>query len=127
MRDIAKADAAVAAATGAGANVMSGPDLRMTDPEAAANLAYAAAYTNARRRAETYAEAAGMEISRVLTIRDSGGMQGGRYLPGAVPPPPPVMAQIMVEERTTAGGGVIQPGQTTSTVSVQVDFALREK
>ena len=128
VRDIAKADAAVAAATGAGANVMSGPDLRMTDPEAAANSAYAAAYANARKRAEAYAEAAGMEISRVLYIRDAGGMQGNRYIPGAVPPPPPMMPQsVMVEERAMDAGGVIQPGQTTSTVSVQVDFALRAK
>ncbi len=128
VRDIARAGAAVAAATGAGANVMSGPDLRMTDPETAANSAYAAAYANARKRAEAYAEAAGMEISRVLYIRDAGGMQGNRYIPGAVPPPPPMMPQsVMVEERTTAAGGVIQPGQTTSTVSVQVDFALRAK
>lgn len=126
VRDITKADAAVAAATGAGANVMSGPDLRMTDPEAAANSAYAAAYTNARKRAEAYAAAAGMEISRVLTIRDAGGMQGNRYLPGAVPPPVSVQS-IMVEERAADAGGIIQPGQTTSTVSVQVDFALREK
>lgn len=126
VRDITKADAAVAAATGAGANVMSGPDLRMTDPEAAANSAYAAAYANARKRAEAYAVAAGMEISRVLTIRDAGGVQGDRYLPGAVPPPVSVQT-IMVEERESDAGGIIQPGQTTSTVSVQVDFALREK
>lgn len=127
VRDIAKADAAVAAATGAGANVMSGPDLRMTDPEAAANSAYAAAYANARKRAEAYAEAAGMEISRVLYIRDAGGMQGNRYIPGA-PPPPPMMPQMAPpEEAAFESGGVIQPGQTTSTVSVQVDFALRAK
>lgn len=128
VRDIAKADASFAAATGAGANVMSGPDLRMTDPESAANSAYAAAYANARKRAEAYAEAAGMEISRVLYIRDAGGMQGNRYIPGAPPPPPPVMAQaVMPEQRAMDAGGVIQPGQTTSTVSVQVDFALRAK
>ena len=127
VRDIARADAAVAAATGAGANVMSGPDLRMTDPEAAANSAYAAAYANARKRAEAYAEAAGMEISRVLYIRDAGGMQGNRYIPGA-PPPPPMMPQMAPpEEAAFESGGVIQPGQTTSTVSVQVDFALRAK
>ncbi|WP_086606472.1 SIMPL domain-containing protein [Erythrobacter donghaensis] len=127
VRDIAKADAAVAAATGAGANVMSGPDLRMTDPEAAANSAYAAAYANARKRAEAYAKAAGMEISRVLYIRDAGGMQGNRYIPGA-PPPPPMMPQMAPpEEAAFESGGIIQPGQTTSTVSVQVDFALRAK
>lgn len=132
VRDIAKADAAITAATKAGANIMSGPELRMSDPEAAANTAYAAAYANALKRAEAYAEAAGMEVSRVLYIRDAGGMQGNRYFSGAqatardaaeaieemspqtVAPPPPPPVSIM-------------PGQTTSMVTVQVDFALREK
>ncbi len=131
VRDIGKADAAITAATKAGANIMSGPELRMSDPEAAANTAYAAAYANARKRAEAYAEAAGMEVSRVLYIRDAGGMQGNRYFAGAqatamdaseammprpeqVAPPPPQPVSIM-------------PGQTTSSVTVQVDFALREK
>lgn len=122
VRDIAKADAAVTAATGAGANVMSGPDLRLSDPEAAANSAYAAAFTNARKRAEAYAGAAGMEISRVLTIRDAGGMQGDRYLPQAVAP-----TMMMDQAASEAAMSIIQPGQTTSTVSVQVDFALRAK
>ncbi len=125
VREVARADAAVAAATGAGANVMGGPDLRMADPEAAANAAYAAAYANARKRAEAYAGAAGMEIARVLTIRDGGGAQGNRYLPGAVPPPVAVAARPVMEQADA--GPVIQPGQTTSTVSVQVDFALRPK
>lgn len=122
VREITRTDAALAAATGAGANVMSGPDLRMSDPEAAANSAYAAAYANARKRAEAYAGAAGMEIARVLTIRDGGGTQGNRYIPGA-PPPPVAVQSVMAEEAAP----IIQPGQTTSTVSVQVDFALRPK
>jgi hypothetical protein len=125
VRDLARADAAVAAATEAGANVMSGPDLRLSDPEAAANTAYAAAYANAKKRAEAYAGAAGMEIARVLTIRDGGGSQGGRYFEGAMAEayrvdesPPPAIDPVVP---------VIQPGQTTSTVSVQVDFVLRPK
>lgn len=126
VRDIARTDAALAAATGAGANLMSGPDLTMSDAEAAANSAYVAAYANAKKRAEAYAGAAGMEISRVLTIRDGGGVQGNRYLPGA-PPPPVTVQTVMVEERATDASSIIQPGQTTSTVSVQVDFALRPK
>lgn len=126
VRDVARADAAVTAATEAGANIMSGPDLRMSDPEAAANTAYGNAYKAARQRAEAYAEAAGMEIGRVLTIRDGGGSQGGRYIPGA---PPPVMARnvAMVEEQAMDASSIIQPGQTRSVVSVQVDFALVEK
>jgi uncharacterized protein YggE len=98
----------------------------MSDPEKAANSAYGAAYKAARSRAEAYAEAAGMEIARVLSIRDMGGAQGNRYLPGAVPvaPPPTVQAAMPEEGRTT---GIVMPGQTTSAVAVQVDFALVPK
>ena len=133
VRDIAKADAAVTAATSTGANIVSGPDLRLSDPEAAFNSAYGNAYRAALARAEAYADAAGMKVARVLTIRDAGGSQGNRYLPGApapVAPPPPPIAYGM--ERGAAvdavmpesGGATIMPGQTTSAVTVYVDFAL---
>lgn len=134
LRDVDKAGAAVAAVTQAGANLMSGPDLTMADPEATANLAYAEAYKAARKRAEVYAEAAGMEISRVLYIRDAGGQQGNRYFAGAVPmapppPPPPVAAYPVAQMESTdaSGGARIMPGQTSSDVTIQVDFALRPK
>jgi len=130
VRDVDRTDAAVGAVTEAGANILSGPDLRMADPEKAANSAYGAAYRAARARAEAYAEAAGMEIARVLSIRDAGGSQGNRYLPGAVPvaPPPPVNAAYpRPEEAMAQSGGVVMAGQTTSTVAVQVDFALVPK
>ena len=128
VRDVDKTAQAVSAVTDAGANVVSGPDLRMSDPEGAANTAYGNAYKAARARAEAYAEAAGMEISRVLSIRDMGGGQGNRYLPGAVPvaPPPPVSRGYAVAEQA-AGDGMIMAGQTTSSVAVQVDFALIPK
>jgi uncharacterized protein YggE len=129
VRDVDKTAQAVSAVTDAGANVVSGPDLRMSDPEGAANTAYGNAYKAARARAEAYAEAAGMEISRVLSIRDMGGGQGSRYLPGAVPvaPPPPVSRGYPVAEQAMAGDGMIMTGQTTSSVAVQVDFALVPK
>jgi uncharacterized protein YggE len=131
VRDVNRAGQAVTAVTEAGANILSGPDLRMSDPEKAANSAYGAAYRAARARAEAYADAAGLKISRVLSIRDAGGAQGNRYLPGAVPaapPPPPVATQARggpwPEEAAGTGGSMIMTGQTTSTVAVQVDFAL---
>ena len=119
----------ISAVTDAGANIVSGPDLRVAEPEKAANTAYGAAYKAARARAEAYAEAAGMEISRVLTIRDMGGAQGNRYLPGAVPvaPPPPPIATDVAMARPESGGGMVMAGQTTSAVAVQVDFALVPK
>ena len=140
VRDIEQAGAAVTAVTGVGANIVSGPDLRLSDPEAAANTAYADAYENARARAEAYADAAGMEISRVLYIRDAGGSQGNRYFQGAMamedvavrtapvaPPPPPPPPVAMPRPEEGGSGATIMPGQTTSSVTVQVDFALVEK
>ncbi|WP_241229871.1 SIMPL domain-containing protein [Tsuneonella rigui] len=133
VRDVSKANAAVTAVTEAGANIVSGPNLSMTDPEATANLAYADAYKAARKRAEAYAKAAGMEVSRVLYIRDAGGSQGNTYFRAAdataidaarpvaeqamavAPPPPPPVA---------AGGSRMMVGTTNSDVFIQVDFAL---
>ena len=123
MRQAERAGEAVTRATEAGANVLSGPTLRIADPEKANRGAYIAAYRAARTRAEAYAEAAGKEISRVLAIRD-GGQSGGGYpqpmyesaadamAPQAVSAPPPPS---------------IRPGTTLTRVAVQVDFALRDK
>jgi uncharacterized protein len=129
VRDIDRTSEVVTAVTEAGANIIAGPDLRMSDPEKAANSAYGAAYRAARSRADAYAEAAGMEISRVLSIRDAGGSQGNRYLPGAVAvaAPPPVNAAYPRPEEAMARSGVVMAGQTTSAVAVQVDFALDPK
>ena len=132
VRDVSAAGEAVTAASEAGANILRGPDLRIADPEAAANSAYTAAYKAARARADAYADAAGMEVARVLYIRDTGGRQGDRYMGGAEPmadafaPPPPPRPTAPTPEQA-APVNAIMPGRTTSDVSVQVDFALRAK
>jgi uncharacterized protein len=119
VRDVNKAGAAVAATTQAGANVVSGPDLRVSDTEAASRSAYAAAYKAARARAEAYAEAAGLKIARVLAIRDGG--DSGRPIPyyGEAASPPPVVAQ--------SAAPPVSAGLSTSEVRVSVDFALEAK
>ncbi|HKY81095.1 MAG TPA: SIMPL domain-containing protein [Sphingobium sp.] len=127
VRNVDRAAAAVGAVTGVGANILSGPDLRMSDPEKAANSAYAAAYKAARSRAQAYADAAGMTVSRILSIRDAGGMQGGRALPGAVPVAPPPVAIAVEQSAANDAGARLMPGQTASEVAVQVDFALTPK
>lgn len=123
VRDIARAGEAIAATTDAGANVLSGPNLRIADPEAASRSAYAAAFRAARARADTYAEAAGLRVVRVLAIRDLGAAgRPGPYFDGdlaaeegmarpvsnAAPPPP------------------VEAGMSGSEVRVRVDFALAE-
>ena len=140
LRKAEGASAAVAAVTEAGANIVSGPNLSMTDPEETANLAYAQAFKAARKRAQAYAEAADMEVSRVLYIRDAGGTQGQTWLRAA-----DAMASIDIGEesaprpvsRTTSAPPPpvappppppgVMTGTTTSNVNIQVDFALRAK
>jgi hypothetical protein len=87
MRAVDKVGEAVAATTQAGANVLSGPTLRVSDQEAATKSAYASAYRAARARADAYAGAAGLKIDRVLTIRDG----GDGAPPLAYEPTPPIM------------------------------------
>ena len=124
LHDVPKAGEAVAAATAAGANILGGPQLIIDDPEKANRGAYIAAYRAAHTRAEAYAEAAGMKIARVLTIRDGG--QGGGMVPD----------EAMAEAAPMPPGAVIapappppsiRPGVSRTRVSVQVDFALEAK
>jgi uncharacterized protein YggE len=119
VRQIGRAGDAIAAATEAGANVLSGPNMTVSDPEAASRSAYAQAYKAARARAEAYAEAAGLKVSRVLAIRDGGES-------GAVP--------IYTGESMAQSAGPrpvsappMRPGMNASEVRVQADFALSPK
>ncbi len=117
VRDLRRSGAAIAAATEAGANVLSGPNLGISDPEAASRSAYAAAYRAARARAETYARAAGLRIGRVLAIRDGG------FGPGPVSYESDAMMRTSVP---TVSAPPIRGGTTTSEVRVHVDFALED-
>lgn len=115
VRKIEGASAAIAAVTQAGANVLSGPDLRVSDREAANRSAYAAAYKAARARAQAYAGAAGLKIARVLAIRDGG---------DGAPPMPYIGDARMVAPQAVNAAPPVSPGMTTSEVRVSVDFAL---
>jgi uncharacterized protein YggE len=122
LRDMARVGEAVTVATEAGANVLSGPELRVSDRETASRSAYAAAYRAARARAEAYAQAAGLKIDRVLGIYDGGEsnmpIPYARYgnmdavaqsAAPAAPPPAP-----------------FSPGVNSTEVRVRVDFALSD-
>ena len=118
MRDVAKAGEAIAATTDAGANVLSGPDLRVTDGERTKNAAFAAAYRAARSRAEAVAAASGMKIARVLAIRDD----------SAGAPAPYYGAEEMADAAVaqTAAPPPVHAGLDTSLMRIRVDFALAE-
>lgn len=120
VRDIKRAGEALAAITEAGANVLSGPNLRVSDPENAGRSAYAAAYRSARARAEAYAQAAGLKVARVLTIRDGDDSSGRMYLPG-IDGAMDAQAGIVAPEQAAPP---VQAGISTREVSIRVDFAL---
>ena len=115
IRDVAQAGPAIAAATEAGGNVVSGPDLQASDPETARNAAYGEAYTAARARAEAYAEAAGLTVSRVIAIRDGSGQAPIPYYMGD-------SREMAVQ--TVAPAPPVQVGTSTYEVQVHADFAL---
>ena len=120
VRDLKRAGEAIAATTEAGANVLSGPNMSVSDPEAASRSAYAQAYKAARARAEAYAAAAGLKVARVLAIRD-GGEAGG--------PMPYYGESVSMDAvaQTVAPPPPVRPGMTSSAVRVRADFALAPK
>ncbi len=118
VRKIDAAGQVIGAATAAGANILSGPDLTVDDREAANLSAYAAAYKAARARADVYAKAAGLKVGRILSITDGGApndpnlTQEMDYIARAAPPP------------VSTNAPPIRAGLNTSTATVSVAFAL---
>lgn len=124
LRAMDKVGEAVAAATEAGANLLGGPDLRISDREASSRSAYAAAYRAARQRAEAYAAAAGLKIARVLTIQDAG--EYGMPIPYGRT----MNASAGMEQSAAPAAppsAPFSPGMSTQEVRVRVDFALETK
>jgi uncharacterized protein YggE len=130
IRDMAKVGEAVASATDAGANLLGGPALRVSDPEAATRSAYAEAYRAARARAEAYAGAANLAITRVVAIHD-GGASGSpmphRGYDTNMERAATVSAPAPEEAPPPVSPVPFNAGVNSSEVRVRVDFALREQ
>jgi uncharacterized protein YggE len=124
MRSVERAGEAIAATTEAGANVVSGPSLVVSDREAGNRSAYAQAYRAARARADVYAAAAGLKVARVLAIRDS-----GEY--GAPPPRPyaeeGMAADAVAQVAAPPPAPIVRAGLDETQVGIRVDFALAPK
>jgi uncharacterized protein YggE len=121
VRDTRRVSEAIAAVTAAGANIVSGPNLSVADPEKANLGAYDLAYKAARAKADAYAAAANLRVARVLSIRDGG--EGGimpqmAEMDARMVAPPPVVAQAAPP---------VMSGTNMNVVTVRVDFALAAK
>ena len=122
MRDVERAGEAIGRTTEAGANVLSGPNLVVSDREAASRSAYAAAYRAARARADAYAAAAGLSVARLLVIRDSQSAGPPRPYPYAVSD-----AAATEQAAPPPSGPIVRAGMNESEVTIRVDFALAPK
>ena len=103
----------------AGANQINGPNFQMDKPEPALDEARQAAIADARRKAELYANAAGLRIVRVISIAEGGGyygpqpqfrFRGESSMAVSAPPPPPPAP--------------VQPGEMQMSASVSVVYEL---
>ncbi len=113
FRDIERAGPVIDALVEQGINQINGPTLEVSDREAALDEARRDAMATARQRAELYAEAAGLRVTRILAISESGAR-----------PAPVVYARAMaadVAEESMA----IAPGEQELTVSLNVSFELQ--
>jgi len=111
--DIAKVGDVLAAVTNAGANSIHGIQFGVKDTAALEQQAREAAMSDARARAESLAELAGVQLGEVLTLSTS--YSGG--------PPRPMMARSF-EMADAAPVPGISPGQQSVSVQIHATFAI---
>jgi uncharacterized protein len=99
-----------------GANQINGPSFMVTNEEAALDQARKEAVTKARKRADLYAEAAGMRVKRILSINEGGGM----------PPPMPMMRGMAMESAKAMADTPVASGETSLSVTVNMLFELAD-
>jgi uncharacterized protein YggE len=112
FRDVAKSGAILDALVGEGANQIDGPNLSIDQPDAALDEARADAVARAKARADLYAKAAGMRVSRIVSIAENGENAGGS--------PPVIFARAAMAKDATQ----IVAGEKDVTVTLSVRFLL---
>jgi len=113
FRDVGKSGTVLDALVAEGANQIDGPNLSIDKPDAALDEARTDAIAQAKRRADLYAKAAGLRVSRIVSIAESGQDTGG-------PAQPMFMARAAMAKDSTQ----IAPGEKDVTVTLSVRFLL---
>ena len=113
LRDLSLLGRVMTAATGAGVNNISPPQLSSSIHEEKYREALTLAVSQARERAQVLTGAASVNLGPVITMA----VQGGR-------PRPEPMAMTMRAVAADEAGGGYQAGEMTITATVHVEFAL---
>ena len=108
IRDVERLPAVLDRAIASGANEMSGIEFVVSDQAKLLDKARIDAVADARRKAELYANAAGMKVGRVMTISEE----------GAVPQPRPYQAM------RAGAAAPIAPGEQTLRAVVTISYEL---
>lgn len=112
VRDLANLGTTLDAAVRAGGNQVDGIQFGFTDSTALLDEAREAAMADAERKASQLAGLAGVQLSTVVSIAES----------GAVPPPMPVLARA--EMAADMASVPVETGETAVNVTVQVTYQL---
>ena len=114
IRNIDNTGRVIDAAVAAGGNTINGVSFSHADPDAQRDIARRAAIAEARRRAELYANALGMHVTRIVAVQEGGGF---------APPMPMPMERMMAADGRAATP--VSPGEIETQVNVGVTFELR--
>jgi uncharacterized protein YggE len=111
LRDTTKIADALDQMIAAGANEISGISFSVADPSKALDQARKDAVADARRKAEIYAQAAGVRLGRAVQIQE-----GSAVVPFQRP--------MMMRADAQAASVPVSPGEETLRVSVSISFEL---
>ncbi len=112
IRDVTKVANVIDVLVGAGANDIGGINFMVSQASKLLDEAREKAITDARRKAEIYAKAAGVTLGEPLSISEEGA-------------PTPVFRGKMAS--TMAAGAPVAQGEETLSVSVNVSWAIKPK
>jgi uncharacterized protein YggE len=114
-RDLARLGATVDAVVAAGANQINGIAFGLQNPRAAEDQARLAAVRALTAKAELYAQAAGLRVTRLINLSEGGGY---------TPPPPRPMMMRMAADSVAAQATNIEPGELRVRIDVTGMYEL---
>ena len=114
VRDLSKLGKVLDTLVEQGANQVNGPSFEVDKPEEAYDEARIAAIKKAQARAQTYADALGLKVRRIISIGE-----GGASFPRPMP-----MLRAMAADAGFAKETAISPGESTLSVNIEVVFEL---
>jgi len=114
VRDLARLGKVLDTLVEQGANQVNGPSFEVDKPDEAYDEARVGALKKAQARAQTYADALGLKVRRIVSISE-----GGASFPRPMP-----MVRAMAADASFAKETSVAPGESTLSVNIDVVFEL---